>query len=76
MSAPKDFLVLGLQQERDTNPTELGQYSYDQNGESLQFFEIEKNLSNSVPETEQQTFPFPRFQVENIVFQYECFLLS
>ena len=41
-SAPKDFLVLGLQQERDTNPTELGQYSYDQNGEPLQFFEIEK----------------------------------
>ena len=64
-SAPKDFLVLGLQQERDTNPTELGQYSYDQNGEPLQFFEIEKNPSNSVPETEMQTFPYVEVRILN-----------
>ena len=56
---------MGLQQERDTNPTELGQYSYDQNGEPLQFFEIEKNPSNSVPETEQQTFPYVELRILN-----------
>merc|ERR1719210_2332329 len=60
-SAPKDFYVLGLQSERDGNPTELGQYSYDQNGEPLQFFE--KNPSNS-PEIEK-TFPYVELRILN-----------
>ena len=60
-SAPKDFLVLGLESERDGNPTELGQYSYDQNGEPLQFFE--KIPSNS-PETEK-TFPYVELRILN-----------
>jgi len=61
-SAPKDFLVLGLLEERDPNPVELGQYSYDQNGEPLQYFE--RNSSNNLPETEM-SFPFVELRILN-----------
>ena len=44
-SAPKDFVVLGLQEEKDPNPEVLGRYTYDQNGEPLQFFNVEQNRS-------------------------------
>lgn len=40
-SAPKDFLVLGLQEEKDSNPVELGRFTYDEDGEPLQFFNAE-----------------------------------
>ena len=39
-SAPKDFLVLGLQQEKDEDVVELGQFTYDADGEPLQFFNV------------------------------------
>ena len=57
-SAPKDFIVLGLNEERDSNPTELGQYSYDQNGEPLQFFEITSNL-------DETAFPLVELRILN-----------
>ena len=40
-SAPKDFMVLGLQEEKDPNPVELGRFTFDQDGEPLQFFNAE-----------------------------------
>jgi hypothetical protein len=39
-SAPKEFLVLGLQEEKDAKAEELGTFLYDDNGEPLQFFDI------------------------------------
>lgn len=39
-SAPKDFVVLGLRGDKDPNPQELGQFTYDQDGEPLQYFSI------------------------------------
>lgn len=41
-SAPKDFVVLGLQEEKDANPEVLGRYTYDHNGEPLQFFNVDQ----------------------------------
>ena len=41
-SAPKDFIVLGLQEEKDPNPEVLGRYTYDQTGEPLQFFDVDQ----------------------------------
>ena len=61
-SAPKDFLVLGLLEERDSNPVELGQYSYDKNGEPLQYFE--RIPSNNSPEMEM-SFPFVELRILN-----------
>ncbi len=40
-SAPKDFEVLGLQTDKDENPEMLGQYAYNDQGEPLQFFQVE-----------------------------------
>ncbi|XP_038275194.1 SUN domain-containing protein 1 isoform X12 [Dermochelys coriacea] len=43
-SAPKDFSVYGLEDEYQEEGTLLGQYVYDQGGESLQMFQVtEKN---------------------------------
>ena len=36
------FLVFGLQEEKDANPEVLGRYTYNQNGESLQFFNVDQ----------------------------------
>ena len=44
-SAPKDFLVLGLQGERDENAIVLGTFTYDDDGEPLQFFEVSDNVN-------------------------------
>ncbi|KAL4239314.1 Secreted beta-glucosidase sun1 [Mactra antiquata] len=40
-SAPKDFTVLGLQSEYDTQGISLGNYTYDDNGNPMQFFPIQ-----------------------------------
>ena len=39
-SAPKDFVVYGLRSEKDTEPLRLGAFSYSQNTDPLQFFEL------------------------------------
>eukprot|EP00092_Neocalanus_flemingeri_P000023 GFUD01000023.1.p1 GENE.GFUD01000023.1~~GFUD01000023.1.p1 ORF type:complete len:2308 (+),score=442.37 GFUD01000023.1:211-7134(+) len=39
-SAPKDFVVYGLRFEKDTDPVKLGKYSYSQEQDPLQFFEV------------------------------------
>ncbi|XP_076265202.1 klaroid protein-like [Rhynchophorus ferrugineus] len=39
-SAPKQFEVYGLQEENDRNPILLGTFTYDYNGDPLQFFPI------------------------------------
>ena len=46
-SAPKDFYVFGLQEEKDPNPELLGRYTYDQDGEPLQFFHVNEIRSYS-----------------------------
>ncbi|KAJ8963662.1 hypothetical protein NQ314_005453 [Rhamnusium bicolor] len=40
-SAPKDFEVYGLIDENDREPVKLGEYVYDYNGETLQFFPVQ-----------------------------------
>ncbi|KAJ8923336.1 hypothetical protein NQ315_001894 [Exocentrus adspersus] len=40
-SAPKDFEVYGLFSENDKEPVLLGTYTYDYNGEPLQFFPVQ-----------------------------------
>lgn len=40
-SAPKNFEVYGLNAEKDKNPVKLGEYVYDYNGDSLQFFPVQ-----------------------------------
>jgi SUN domain-containing protein 1/2 len=39
-SAPKDFVVYGLRHEKDTDPVKLGEYSYSQDQDPLQFYEV------------------------------------
>ena len=39
-SAPKDFTVVGLTQEQDPSPEDLGKFTYDDQGEPLQFFDV------------------------------------
>jgi len=39
-SAPKDFVVYGLRFEKDTDPVKLGRYSYSQEQDPLQFYEV------------------------------------
>ena len=39
-SAPKDFVVYGLKSEKDTNPIRLGTYTYDQDVDPLQYFDV------------------------------------
>ncbi|CAC5425420.1 SUN1_2 [Mytilus coruscus] len=40
-SAPKDFIVLGLARECDTEGTLLGNYTYNEDGKPLQFFPVQ-----------------------------------
>lgn len=40
-SAPKEFEVYGLRSENDNEPIKLGEYVYDRNGESIQFFKVQ-----------------------------------
>ncbi|KAL1498180.1 hypothetical protein ABEB36_009017 [Hypothenemus hampei] len=42
-SAPKEFEVYGLKEENDMEPILLGNYKYEYDGESLQFFPVEKD---------------------------------
>lgn len=42
-SAPKEFEVYGLKEENDRDPVLLGSYKYDENGEPLQFFLVQKD---------------------------------
>ena len=39
-SAPRDFVVYGLNSEKDPNPVKLGSYSYSQDLDPLQYFEV------------------------------------
>ena len=39
-SAPKEFVVYGLRFEKDTDPVKLGKYSYSQDQDPLQFYEV------------------------------------
>lgn len=39
-SAPKDFAVYGLRHEEDKEAVEIGRYSYDFNGDPLQYFPV------------------------------------
>jgi len=39
-SAPKDFVVYGLRHEKDHDPVKLGKYSYSQDQDPLQFYEV------------------------------------
>merc|ERR1712107_214890 len=39
-SAPRDFVVYGLRSEKDPEPYRLGHYTYDQNMDPLQYFEV------------------------------------
>eukprot|EP00090_Calanus_glacialis_P000312 TRINITY_DN10191_c0_g1_i2.p1 TRINITY_DN10191_c0_g1~~TRINITY_DN10191_c0_g1_i2.p1 ORF type:complete len:1836 (-),score=350.45 TRINITY_DN10191_c0_g1_i2:184-5085(-) len=39
-SAPKEFVVYGLRFEKDTDPVKLGKYSYSQDKDPLQFYEV------------------------------------
>jgi len=39
-SAPRDFVVYGLRHEKDTDPVKLGKYTYMQDQDPLQFFEV------------------------------------
>ncbi|KAK3089609.1 hypothetical protein FSP39_004976 [Pinctada imbricata] len=41
-SAPKDFMVLGLAGEHDTLGTVLGNFTYNKDGEPLQYFKVQK----------------------------------
>ena len=43
-SAPKNFQVFGLEVNKDSQPQELGRYTYDQDGEPLQFFPVENEI--------------------------------
>ena len=40
-SAPREFEVLGLNSEKDSNPVRLGEYSYSEDKEPLQYFEVQ-----------------------------------
>ncbi|XP_073218186.1 SUN domain-containing protein 1 isoform X18 [Lepidochelys kempii] len=46
-SAPKDFSVYGLEDEYQEEGTLLGQYIYDQGGESLQMFQVTEKNENA-----------------------------
>lgn len=42
-SAPKQFTIYGLRNENDKDPFEIGRYTYDVNGEPLQYFPVHNN---------------------------------
>ena len=48
-SAPRDFIVYGLQGEKDENPVELGKYTYLDNSTPLQFFPVQHPSDLSFP---------------------------
>ena len=48
-SAPKDFVVYGLRHEKDTDPVKLGEYSYSQEQDPLQFYEVKYPSKEGFP---------------------------
>ena len=48
-SAPRDFIVYGLQEEKDEHPVELGEYTYLENSTPLQFFPVQHSSDLSFP---------------------------
>merc|ERR1711902_348945 len=52
VSAPKDFVVYGLRSEKDLNPVKLGSYSYSQDLDPLQYFEVEFPSKEAFPYVE------------------------
>uniref|UniRef100_A0A8C8R563 Sad1 and UNC84 domain containing 1 n=1 Tax=Pelusios castaneus TaxID=367368 RepID=A0A8C8R563_9SAUR len=55
-SAPKDFSVYGLEDEYQEEGTLLGQYVYDQEGESLQMFQVMEKNENAFQIVELRIF--------------------
>nr|XP_006112895.1 SUN domain-containing protein 1 isoform X2 [Pelodiscus sinensis] len=55
-SAPKDFSVYGLEDEYQEEGTLLGQYVYDQDGESLQMFQVTEKNKNAFQIVELRIF--------------------
>lgn len=55
-SAPKDFKVYGLQAENDKDGVLLGKYSYDDNGNPVQFFPV-------IPDDERKSQPFSHIEL-------------
>ncbi|XP_034640417.1 SUN domain-containing protein 1 isoform X8 [Trachemys scripta elegans] len=55
-SAPKDFSVYGLEDEYQEEGTLLGQYVYDQGGESLQMFQVTEKNENAFQIVELRIF--------------------
>ncbi|XP_055984260.1 SUN domain-containing protein 1 isoform X3 [Sorex fumeus] len=55
-SAPKDFAVYGLENEYQEEGSLLGQYMYDQDGESLQMFHVLKRPERAFQIVELQIF--------------------
>ncbi|XP_074867182.1 SUN domain-containing protein 1 isoform X7 [Carettochelys insculpta] len=55
-SAPKDFSVYGLEDEYQEEGTLLGQYVYDQGGESLQMFQVTEQNENAFQIVELRIF--------------------
>merc|ERR1719450_528223 len=51
-SAPRDFVVYGLNSEKDLNPVKLGSYSYSQDLDPLQYFEVEFPSKEAFPYVE------------------------
>ena len=47
-SAPKNFQVYGLKTDKDSEPLELGRYTYDQDGDPLQSFQVRKQIDTPV----------------------------
>jgi len=48
-SAPKDFVVYGLRSEKDVDPVRLGAFTYSQDTDPLQFFELTNPVTESFP---------------------------
>merc|ERR1712241_35697 len=48
-SAPKDFVVYGLRSEKDVVPVRLGAFTYSQDTDPLQFFEMTKPVDEPFP---------------------------
>ncbi|KAM9125673.1 SUN domain-containing protein 1 isoform 2-T5 [Pangshura tecta] len=55
-SAPKEFSVYGLEDEYQEEGTLLGQYIYDQEGESLQMFQVTEKNENAFQIVELRIF--------------------
>jgi len=48
-SAPKDFVVYGLRSEKDVDPVRLGAFTYSQDTDPLQFFELTRPVTEPFP---------------------------